>query len=844
MTPLPQTWFVFRFNHFDPLWRRCWDRPFHDDGRRFASYREIETAWLDDVLTTARDGESCFMVEASWVLRNYLEQHPAHAATLRTLAQAGRFELLGSGENIIDGNLVHGETLTRNLILGTLWGEQALGVRPTVGWHADGFGSSAQMPQIFRQCGYEWIAAISYCRPDAPFWRGLDGSAILNTLPGRYEEWNVLGSQSFRKHPPCEFCRGEGCPKCDGRGFRVTWRAELTVPSAPVAAQVGVAMLWGEEVLPGLHVAGDIARLNVTQRQFVFRQGTYSDLKAYLQPELALVDNPPAGLISSRMEHNPTMSGCWVTRIRCKQEHRIAEHLLLAAESWDALLNGGSQADRLRAQWRALSLSAFQDSITSSHVDPAYDELLDLLAGVQREARDAAARACATVVQPIDRAVTLFNHQGFPATAPVTVTVPGTWTGAAAHTDGQAIPVYGVVPEGASTRITFGSPAVPGLGARTVYLTEGPARRETLDARTVTCGRYTVEAGERGLTRIDVEGLGTVATEANFLFGELVLEADYGDPWNTRSLDRTRERLSPHTKLAALTREDDSIVVRYTGAYPANVSPFKFDAACTYMAWSQEFHLRAGIPWLEVITNVDWYTQDRRLRLAFPSVTTEDRGVYEIPHGVLERDRYEPSSADFPNGNGDWPVIHWAGIQTPDYTFAIFNLGTPSYRIEDGAVTVSVLRSPTYPCCLLEPASYVAHNYFGMMDHGTHTFRHALYIGAGDWRTNDVARQAALFNSGLTTVPGALTAPLPALSVEAAHTLLTAVKPAEAGTGIVLRLVESAGSADTVRVRVPQGVTAAWVTNLLEDVLQPLPIEEGAVQIALAPWKIATIKLL
>ena len=31
----PQQFIVLRYNHFDPIWRRCWDRDFHDAGRRF-----------------------------------------------------------------------------------------------------------------------------------------------------------------------------------------------------------------------------------------------------------------------------------------------------------------------------------------------------------------------------------------------------------------------------------------------------------------------------------------------------------------------------------------------------------------------------------------------------------------------------------------------------------------------------------------------------------------------------------------------------------------------------------------------------------------------------------------
>ena len=71
----PPPWLVFRYNHFDPLWRRCWDRDFHDAGRRFVSYRAIEELWIHEAIAGSADGVSCFMVECSWALRHYLDRH-------------------------------------------------------------------------------------------------------------------------------------------------------------------------------------------------------------------------------------------------------------------------------------------------------------------------------------------------------------------------------------------------------------------------------------------------------------------------------------------------------------------------------------------------------------------------------------------------------------------------------------------------------------------------------------------------------------------------------------------------------------------------------------------------
>jgi alpha-mannosidase len=836
-------WHVLRFNHFDPLWRRCWDRDIHADGRRFVSYRSIEERWISDAIASTADGKSCFLIECSWVLRHYLERHPEQREVLRQLTREGRFELLGSGENIVDANLIHGELLARNLALGTWWSEAELGTRPTTGWHSDGFGSSAQMPQIFRQCGYDWLPAISYNTPDAPYWRGLDGTAIFFACGRSGGERLVhrLGvAHCYRKLPPCPACGGAGCSSCAQQGFVAGPRAELTdLPAGPPPGAAGVIMLWGEEILPGLTVAADIASFNAGHPGIRLRQGIYRDLRPHIADLLARVDDPPAAQISSKVENNPCHTGCYVSRIAIKQLHRASEHALLAAEAWDGLLGGGASRLLLRSAWQRMTLSGFHDSITSSHCDQAYDELCDLHRVLAQDVAGVLSTACTAALTADRTAVTVFNHTHRVVSAPVQLALPTGCSWIKVSLDGAAVPVY----PAQGQAVAFLATAIPALGARTFRLEPASIAVDRLSSREIRCGAMTVTAGEHGIAAIAVDGLGQVADTCRFQIGELVLEHDLGDPWATRSLDRTRERLAPHTRLSSIERHGDGVVITYVGKHPSNDDLHRCaDPAVTELSWNQRFHLRDGVPWIEVETEVVWFTHGRRLRLAFPSSTTTDRGVYDVPYGTLERGRYEGSTNHGGNAGGDWPAIHWAGVQAPSHTFAVFNHGTPSCRVEDGVVMLSILRSPQLPYCLADP-SYTLYNYHGMADHGTHRFRHAIHVAPGDWRDNGCGDQAALFNGGLSILPGALRSALPGWVLDMAHTRLTAVKAAEDGHGIILRLVESSGLAEVVRVTPPPAYRQAEVCSLLEDPGKPLVAENGRFAIEMRPWQILSVRL-
>jgi len=839
-----QRCFVIRHSHFDPTWRRCWDRDFYDRGTRFISYRALQTAWMDDMLLTSADPRNKFMTETTWTTRHYLETHPEAREPLSRLLSEGRFEQLGAGENIIDTNLVHGELLARNLVLGTLWTEQVLGQRPVTGYYRDAFGTSAQLPQIFRQCGYRWIAHMDYNTPDAPYWRGLDGSTILYLHPAYtipYAWACVPGAGSMH---PCPACKGQGCPDCEQRGYVVGRRSDFVYrPSQRWDARAVIFLIGNEENLPGLHVAEEVERFNAEQQDFEAVQATYHDLEPYIAEELAQLDNPPVALVSAKVENNPCITGVYAGRIKVKQGHRALEYALLAAETWDALVDGGVQAEALRGVWRNLTFCGFHDAITSSMCDDAYDELLDLHTAMRDDIAGIAGKTLTPLLDPQPDMVTLFNHQGVALSAPVTVRMPGAWEGATVTCDGAMLPVYEVTAGENETRVTFQSPQVPALNAQSVRLAPAPAQGQCLETTEVQCGPFALTLGEHGITGVQADGIGPVADTADWFFGELVLEHDEGDPWSTRTLDRTRERMSQYTQLQRVEQQGESIAVTYGGQHPSIGVFGLFDPMVLHLRWEQTFRLRAHSPWLEVETAVDWFTYNRRLRLAFPTVTRANQGVYEIPYGVLERARYDADSWDFVDPDGDWPAIHWAGVQTDAYTYAVLNQGTPSYRIEDGTVLVSLLRSPASPGGILQPQMFVAHNHTTITDHGSHRFRHALYLGNGDWRTNDVMMQATLFNAGFTTRPGRLTSVLPNWKLEAAHTQLTAVKAAENGQGTILRLVEYAGQPETVTLHVPDTYHSACLCNLLEDNEAELPMTDGKVAVQMMPNKIVTVRL-
>ncbi len=97
--------------------------------------------------------------------------------------------------------------------------------------------------------------------------------------------------------------------------------------------------------------------------------------------------------------------------------------------------------------------------------------------------------------------------------------------------------------------------------------------------------------------------------------------------------------------------------------------------------------------------------------------------------------------------------------------------------------------------------------------------------------------------------PGNPDRPLPAagtgfLDTASPNVVLVPWKRAEDGNGSVVRLRETAGRAATVHLRVPHGVVrSAELCNGVEDPIRPLAVSKGAVEVALRPFEVVTLRI-
>jgi alpha-mannosidase len=839
------TLYIHINNHFDPMWRRCWDRRFTFKGNTFISYADIEEYYLLDNLELARQNPGYkFEAEFSLVVQKFLERHPELLGELQQLSRDGRFAVTGGGQVIVDSNMILGESLIRNYLLGLFWVEDVFGQKTNLAVRNDAFGNSAQLPQILRGCEINWATGMSYSYPEGRYWRGLDGSTLLHaTLPYAGHGGGVT------KYAPCPNCRGAGgdCPRCQGRGIDTSERARLPGEiDLHAFEELGAArvMLSPEELLPNPAL---ITWAEEQKANFDVRFALEEEALPHLQPWLERLEQPPIEQVHPGVELNPNNSGVWVSRIKTKQTVRRREHALLGVEFlWvQAALAGRPYPRADFAQtWRKLLYTMFHDAITATHVDPAYEELMDIGIQVDLETEGLRQAAIEKLVTPEPGMISVINLGGSKTTQFVTARLPGNLK-RVGIVDEKGLPVniLETDSDGERTRVTFIAKNVPPHAALTYHLGELQAERvhaANPEQLRIENSRFSIEADAGGILSVFDKWLGkTILQNNEYRPGELILEHDEGSPWATLHPDQSRLSLADFTQVSVEHAASFQRLVLETWA------PFRAGYVSQGMQARLEVVLVEGIERIDFRLHVHWNTFNHRLRVAMP-VPSEGKSIYGIPYGMLERQPYPPRF-DWTGANGDWPAVHWAGVEAPRMSVALLTKGIPSYRIEAAstggtAILLSVLRSPAIPTYLHEPEFYTMTEYDGMRDAGEHDFEFAVTAYAEPFAQSSVALDAENYNAGLLAVPGkAQLTEMPQIHAHAVR--LAAVKWAEKEEALILRLCEFRGQGEQIEVELPNWVKSAWQVNLLERQDVPMEIGNRRVQLNLRPWEIATLKL-
>jgi alpha-mannosidase len=185
-----------------------------------------------------------------------------------------------------------------------------------------------------------------------------------------------------------------------------------------------------------------------------------------------------------------------------------------------------------------------------------------------------------------------------------------------------------------------------------------------------------------------------------------------------------------------------------------------------------------------------------------------DYATFECAFGVQRRPTH---------GNTSWDAAkfevaahRFADLSEPGYGVALLNDGRYGHHARDNELGISLLRSPILPDKLA--------------DEGVQNLTYALLPHQGDWIAGGLLAEAEDLNRPLfhRTVAAADSS-RSLLKAGGANIALGALKPAEDGDGLILRVYESAGGRGPIAIEPPGGWTVAGEVSLLEDAIEARP---------------------
>ncbi|MFD1723054.1 alpha-mannosidase [Amnibacterium endophyticum] len=798
---------MFGNSHLDLVWLWPWQEAYREARATFASALDRMDEHPDFVFTCDQ------VVLLAWVE----EQDPALFARIVERAAEGRWVNAGGWWVEPDCNLPTGESLVRQGLVGQRWLRSRFGKHADVGMNVDPFGHAGTIPQILAG-------------------QRLDSYCFLRPMAHEMD----LPANLFRWVAP------------DGTGvtaYRIPYEYQTAWTSVDRHVEKAIAELPpGDEDLMVFFGVGDHgggptkAEIETVHRFDALGSFGALELSTPRRYFDAVRDRALPEVTGDLQHHSP---GCYSAHSGIKIWMRRAQSALLVAERWAAVLETETGVDAPRAAlaeaWRAVLENQFHDVLPGTAIEAGFDDARDQLGGATAAAKRITARAHAVLAGRIDlpldpatQPVVVFNPHPWPVRADVElhlgvggeVDPDRVTTEAGERVPSQPIASRSQVGRSVGAAVAFAAD-LPPLG-HAVYRLHRSRSRSGGGAGTVVRGplhlendRLRVEldpaTGDLAVLLHKASGIDLLAGAAG---PHVQISADGSDTWGHRVVSYAGPG-EPMRLERIVPREDGALrgVLRVERSWGAS-------------RLVEEVVLGRDADHVEVRVVLDWRERAHLMKLRWPVALEDPAAITQIPFGVQAR----------PVDGGEQPgqsfVDLTGSIGGRRAGLAVLNDAKHGYDFSPAgggrspSIGITAVRSPVH--AWHDPTPLDPDRVYSYQDQGEQRWTLRLVPHDGDPDVPDLHRRAA----ELDVRPRAMLEGFHGGDVPAVRSfadqgdgpvLVTAVKPAEDGDGVVVRALETSGRGASARIRVgsreivaalPAAALRTW--HLPSDAAEPI----------------------
>ena len=824
-------------SHIDAAWLWPWTETVDTVKRTFGTALQLMNEYPDYTYTQSAAQYN------EWIADKYPEMN----AQIKQRIKEGRWEIVGGMWVEPDLNMPDGESTARSLLIGKRWYEKEYGVDVRIGWNPDSFGYNWQLPQIYKKSGVDYFVTQKMTWNDTnqlPFklfwWESPDGSKVLTYFPHDYANDNL---DPVRLSNDLKVAR----ERAPGMSEMMDLYGIGDHGGGPTRAMLDEGDHWmtGDKVVPKMQYGTAQTFFSSIEKEIAPESQTWnydSIAKGYRFPE------PVAGKVSiptwdteMYLEYH---RGVYTTQAAHKRNMRESSEWALNAEKYASLawLDGDAYpGGELTEDWKKITFNQFHDLAAGSGIgiiykdaQKDYDQVHWSTDAISRKALNTiAARVNTRVTEGVP--VMVFNPLAWERSGLVTLNVqmPEPVSDVSVLDSENHVLPSEVLEKDSAThqfKLLVKAENVPSIGYAVLHVVPGKKPfASDLSVHGLTLEnaalRVTVDKTTGCITSLYDKKSGFESLASGACGDELQLFKDTPkeyDAWNIDpgTLDQPPDKLDAADSVEVVENTPMRAVIRVT----KHTEKSKF---------VQDIVLYSGDDQVVIKNDIDWHEDHKLLKAAFPLSASSAKATYEIPYGSIERPTTRNNSWE--QAQFEVPALRWADLGDGHHGFSLINNCKYGYDARDNVLRLSLLRSPTWP----DPVA----------DRGRQQFSFALYPHAGDWKQALTVRHGFDFNYTLKAMQveahaGALPARHSFVSAEPENVVLTAVKKAEDGNGLVFHLYEWAGKAGEIKLEVPPGAEGATETNLMEQPEgQPLQVEGNQVSLPVKPYEIVAVKV-
>ncbi len=773
-----------------------------------AQTREKVVRSFATVLKLMEEFPSYKFMSSQPVLYYFLKQrYPELYAKIKQRVAEGRWEVEGGMWLEADCNLTSGESLVRQFMHGKRFFREEFGKDNKILWLPDVFGYSGALPQIMKKSGIDYFMTtklswnqINRIPNDTFLWKGIDGSEVLTHLIttlgiGQDPKQSFFTTYNGMLHPDA---------------IMGAWDR---YQNKEINNDVLVAFGYGDG-------GGGPTRLMLETSERM-EKGIPGVPMVRQEPARTFFDE-----LDARVKDNPRLEtwegefyfeyhrGTYTSMARNKKGNRKSELLMMDLELL-GVLSKDYPAEADTRLWRdIILLNQFHDILPGSSIAEVYDVTKAEYEALASEAKSLI-RDRLNRIAGSGEGVTVVNTLGFDRDD--VVSLGEVQASALADENGNRYPVQQTA-DGAVAYLKN----LPSKGYRTYRVAEAKAEspfRRT-DERHLETPFYSVAFDENGHftsifdKKFDRE-LVKDGKKAN-LFRLYEDKPIYYDNWD---IDRFYTEKSWDV--------NDLVSMHWIEDGPVRTT-LALEYRCSLSTIRQKIHFYANTRRIDFETTVDWKLHQHLLKVEFPVDIHTDEATFDIQFGNVTRKTHSNTSWD--KARFESCAQKWMDYSEGHYGVSLLNDCKYGHSVLDGVIALTLVKSGIEP----NPNADVE----------LHSFTYSLYPHGETWKQAGTVRESYKLNLPAYTVLGGTPGKSYSLvSLDTPNVVLETVKQTENGEGTVLRLYESENARTKTALTLPEGVTKAYETNLLEEIEAELPVVDGKLHFVMKPYEIKTILL-